>query len=152
MGTRFSGSHELNAHQVHRMDNQSYLWGDMKDSFGLKLKGNMLTATPIEGPFTKNHVSDPFQTERHIDWWQNQISGQRQCSHQLWYVSDSCINMENAFFFYPPSSNRKCQWCGFNKRWPMLVTMSEECKATPRDSTSNSFQLASAKTNLNGPR
>lgn len=51
------------------MDNQSYLWGDMKDIFGLKLKGNMFTATPIrpiEGPFAKkNHVGDPFQKVGH---------------------------------------------------------------------------------------
>lgn len=39
-------------------------WGDMKDIFRLKLKGNMFTATPIR-PIEKNPVVDPSQTVRH---------------------------------------------------------------------------------------
>lgn len=147
MGTPFvSHSHELNAHQVHRMDNQSDLWGDMKDIFGLKLKENMFTATrirPIEGPVAKNHVGDLLQTVRH---------------HQLVAKSDfwaaatltptlTCVRLMHNISQTQMSVVRSQQTAA-----NVLVMMSGECKATPRDSTSNSFQLASAKTNLNSPR
>lgn len=139
----YSRSHELNAHQVHRMDNQSYLWGDMKDIFGLNLKVNMFTATrirPIEGLFEKTML---VQTIRH---------------HQLVEKSDfwaaakltptlTCVRLMHNIS-QPQMSLVRSQQTAAN----VFVMLSDECKATPRDSTSNSFQLASVKTNLNGPR
>lgn len=130
MGTPFfSRSHELNAHQVHRMDNQSYLWGDKKDIFGLKLKENVFTATRREGPFEKKRND---KTPKSDFWAAAMLVTTLTCVRLMLSISQTQMSVV----------------------WSQQTAANvlDECKGTPRDSTTNSFQLASAKTNLNGPR